>query len=377
MSLNIVEKSKDHSDKLTWGIQLLFGLVITQGLLINRDLVIAPQSGSMLRWIVLIVIMSTTIMSWVGFSFVTLSNPYMLRRSYIEYCRYFSDILIVIIYAYAIYATNITNERSSVDNLLTALPIIFLLYIASGYLRRKTYGPRASNLFDLSAYFIIFTIIKLLSMVGTYDHTSLLVYVFGAGIIMITYRMSPIHKVIKSISFSKRLKIGVDIDGVLANQITGLLPAINAKYKLDIKYGDIKDWRQPISETSIDKLIINAQANDIRYVLGMPTTRNAKRMFRKLMSIRGDTISVVTARSENCREITEQWLLNNGLVPDDYISSSEARKGEHGLDILIDDYTGNIKQFLEKQNTFAILYKQPWNANIGTDFDVHINANRL
>jgi hypothetical protein len=39
------------------------------------------------------------------------------------------------------------------------------------------------------------------------------------------------------------------------------------------------------------------------------------------------------------------------------------KKSQLATDILIDDYIGNIKEFLDGTNGFAILLDQPWNRN--------------
>jgi hypothetical protein len=76
---------------------------------------------------------------------------------------------------------------------------------------------------------------------------------------------------------------------------------------------------------------------------------------------RGHRIVITSARPAEAEALTEQWLERNGLEHDALQPSREARKSEHGADVLIDDYTGNIVGFMENTSKWGILVDQPWN----------------
>jgi hypothetical protein len=72
----------------------------------------------------------------------------------------------------------------------------------------------------------------------------------------------------------KGRSVGVDPDGVLANQVIGVLPRVAASYGVVLEYKDIVDWQLPIigveSSSDIAKEIVGAppfQATLIPYTL--------------------------------------------------------------------------------------------------------------
>jgi hypothetical protein len=43
------------------------------------------------------------------------------------------------------------------------------------------------------------------------------------------------------------------------------------------------------------------------------------------------------------------------------VPAQEALKSKHGADALVDDYPGNIAEFLSRSTGVAVLVDQPWN----------------
>lgn len=52
------------------------------------------------------------------------------------------------------------------------------------------------------------------------------------------------------------------------------------------------------------------------------------------------------------------------LAYDELVLAREALKSRHGADALVDDYAGNIAEFLGHSEGIAILVDQPWNQNV-------------
>jgi hypothetical protein len=79
--------------------------------------------------------------------------------------------------------------------------------------------------------------------------------------------------------------LGVDLDGVLANQVVGVLPRIEANYGVVLRYEDVVHWRLPISgtgsSTDIAAEIVAAQS-DREYVLSMPVHDGAQEILDEL-----------------------------------------------------------------------------------------------
>jgi 5'(3')-deoxyribonucleotidase len=176
---------------------------------------------------------------------------------------------------------------------------------------------------------------------------------------VITYRW--VHNHLTKGNREKRhatLVIGVDMDGVLADQVTGILDVANARYGTSLSYEDVREWRLPIGSTDIAELIA-AEMADTVYVGDMPVHPGAKRMMQTLEE-RGRAY-VVTARPPVAEPATQDWLLLNRIPHNGLILAEEGKKHLHALDVLIDDYTGNIAAFLDNGPGRAILVDQPWN----------------
>jgi uncharacterized HAD superfamily protein len=160
----------------------------------------------------------------------------------------------------------------------------------------------------------------------------------------------------------KGLAIGIDLDGVLANQVVGVLSRIQAQYGIVLRYEDITHWRLPIEApdvaTDIASEIVAAQT-DRDYVLSMPVHPGAHEMLEVL---RHDfRIIVLTARAGEALEWSAEWLRINSLHFDSIAGSEEAKKSLHGVDALVDDYLGNVEEFLANTAGPAVLVDQPWN----------------
>jgi uncharacterized HAD superfamily protein len=177
---------------------------------------------------------------------------------------------------------------------------------------------------------------------------------------------------------SSRRSLGVDLDGVLANQIAGVLPLVEALYGVVLTYDDIVDWKLPIigAELSSDIAteIIAAQA-DRDYVLTMPVHLGAKEMLEALG--REYRVVILTARSGEALSWSEEWLKANELPFDNVAGGKESMKSKHGVDALVDDFLGNVNDFLLNASGPVVLVDQPWNRTGRDELREYVVANRL
>ena len=135
----------------------------------------------------------------------------------------------------------------------------------------------------------------------------------------------------------------MDLDGVLANQIHGVLPIVNATHHLDLTYADITDWRLPVGDSDIAVEIVRALESE-QYVRSMPMHEGAKEMLDCIA--RFAVVEIVTARAGEAIPWSTAWLHRHELTFDAIVGASEARKSVHGTDALVDDYPGNIAEFV-------------------------------
>lgn len=163
---------------------------------------------------------------------------------------------------------------------------------------------------------------------------------------------------------TKAYTIGVDMDGVLVDQITPVLPVIKKKYNVDLSYHDITEWELPVGGTDI-KEIIEECLRDKNFTINMPIHENALDTIRILS--RAYEIYVLTSREKLSDEWSREWLRRNELNYSELINCRVTGKAEackeNGIDILIDDRIKNIIEFLLYSNGSAIRFIRPWNSN--------------
>jgi 5' nucleotidase, deoxy (Pyrimidine), cytosolic type C protein (NT5C) len=90
----------------------------------------------------------------------------------------------------------------------------------------------------------------------------------------------------------------------------------------------------------------------------MPLHPGAREMMERL-SLRHHVV-VITARPENARDATEAWLRNNELQYHELAIATERRRACTRR-ILVDDYAGNVTEYLTNTCGTAVLVDQPWN----------------
>ena len=114
----------------------------------------------------------------------------------------------------------------------------------------------------------------------------------------------------------------------------------------------------PLGDSDIAKEIGLALDND-NYILTMPVHSGARQLVDTMYLT--NTIILLTARPPNTRSATLLWLANNGFTFDKLVNATEEKKSLHRSDILVDDYIGNLKDYLTQPHGTAILVRQPWN----------------
>ena len=161
---------------------------------------------------------------------------------------------------------------------------------------------------------------------------------------------------------------------MLANQIDGVLPRVRARLGAKLTYDSITEWRLPIGDSDIATEIAFA-LKDSEYVLGMPVHSGARELVDALYP--KNLVVVLTARPASTKDWTSQWLANNGFTFDDLVNVKEERKSLFNSDVLIDDYIGNIKDYLTHARGTAILVSQPWNKRAPEELAEWTSSGRL
>lgn len=146
------------------------------------------------------------------------------------------------------------------------------------------------------------------------------------------------------------MRILVDIDGVLAEQVSPALDRYNAAHGANVLRSDIVTYNEPVDNTDIGAIIASVDVRDCPLIAG---AREAM-----VQLCRRHHVMIVTARPVALMEPTEAWLVHNRIPYHSWMSTKD--KSDAPGDVLIDDYTGHVAAFAAKGKR-AILFDQPWN----------------
>jgi 5'(3')-deoxyribonucleotidase len=152
------------------------------------------------------------------------------------------------------------------------------------------------------------------------------------------------------------LRIAVDIDGVLADQVSLILKRLNSKYGLKLKKDDITEWDQKIADTNIKIEIENALL-ERDYILSLPLIQGSKEGMKYLYQ--NHHVTVATARPKITEDTTRKWVSSH-FKYHDFCNTKGKSKDCVDSDVLIDDYVPNIEEF-SKNKGVGLLFSQPWN----------------
>lgn len=158
------------------------------------------------------------------------------------------------------------------------------------------------------------------------------------------------------------MKIAIDVDGVLAEQVPLALDRLrNQGHRVSKTKEDIQRWDEPLPEagTDIERAIVES-LEDPEFVLGMEPVEGAVSGVQTLHEA-GHELIVITHRPETSLEATEEWLSKHKLLEYiDEIHGVAGPKVEGRAEVLIDDNPGNIYDFVY-HGGHGIMFRQPWN----------------
>jgi len=176
------------------------------------------------------------------------------------------------------------------------------------------------------------------------------------------------------------MKLGFDIDGIVANMAQAMVDFINEKYKLNYtvnvfgfhelwknKYAEDEKLNRQITQDMYDEIIGNQEA-----LLKIPPYTEAVRVLQKFKK-NGHSLHFITARKDASKKSTFNWFRKN-KIPFDTIhitgSLKRPRKGMLGRTLNLDFYIDDQDEYLEEMYTYKnrwrkglFLFTRPWNEN--------------
>jgi uncharacterized HAD superfamily protein len=157
------------------------------------------------------------------------------------------------------------------------------------------------------------------------------------------------------------LVIGVDIDGVIVDYASAMLPLLREICGRPIEYQDL--GRRDLGEAlSIDgKTVTNVWER----ILISNLLRNAQPIsgaIEGLSALSGHEIWLVTGRPASMRGLTELWFQKKRVKYDYIVFDRMENKLAVGpeFDIFVEDYLEEACAIAEA-GVFSILFNQPWN----------------
>jgi 5'(3')-deoxyribonucleotidase len=156
------------------------------------------------------------------------------------------------------------------------------------------------------------------------------------------------------------LKIAVDIDGVLADQVGAVLWRIEKEYGLKYLKSDVNRAHWTFSGREIWSEIARLLA-DPEYTLSIPLIEGSQKGIEQLAD---HDVCVVTARRPNAEDATKQWLSNHFPCLTEYYHARTGMKHNIPSDVLIDDLDMNVVEFVKSDpSRRGILFVHSWSIN--------------
>lgn len=159
----------------------------------------------------------------------------------------------------------------------------------------------------------------------------------------------------------KPLRVGVDVDGVLADHVSGFLARVSRKHGTTLEYEDLVAGGAAGSQLDV-RLEIDEAFQDEEHVLGLPAYEQVRQAMDELHAIAH--VTVITSRSPDTDPWTEAWLDHHRIARNELVNAGGHDKSRFDLDVLIEDYGPTLAGFLSASpEAVAILIHQPWNSD--------------
>ena len=156
----------------------------------------------------------------------------------------------------------------------------------------------------------------------------------------------------------RKLKIAVDIDGVVSDFVGTFVPLVKERYGVELTHNDIYVHDLflvlGITEQEALELIIETLQRPICLIPG------AAEALKKINE--HNEVSFITARPPSTHEITTRWLYKHKIRYHSLIWLKEGNKhlSEREFDIVIDDHLRELIGFHNKAK-YLVVFDHPWN----------------
>ncbi len=351
-------------------VEIFFAVVLGSSILEFADPLFKGDLGNPSFW-ALISVYITAAASWAGWHNSTNQYPYTTSKA--GYLRAALDALIVVNYAFLLFwgekvgeSFSFTGNNYSLGWYLWGFVAVFILYYFSGRVRIAEYGERASKPSLIKRHgaavligSLIYTVLT--RLLSSRPSWVLWLFVFLPVAAMLRYRWQREWKELpRTIKVNNCSRVAVDLDGVLVEQVIPVLQKIKDETNIELTKCMITDWEYPTGKTNI-KIEIEKAEREEDFIRKMPPIEGAINGMNGLSNKFG--IVIATSREPLTDDWSRNWLKDHNMRYEEFVNTRSSGKILEGINILIDDYIGNIDRFVRSgdQNRQAILFAQPWN----------------
>jgi 5'(3')-deoxyribonucleotidase len=325
-------------------VDIVFGFTISQGFI---KFVSSIQSLDLsISNLLVLLAYAVVILSWLGYHQSVSRYPY--NKSVWSRSRLTFDLVILALYAFLI------SSVSDVTKVLLGLSLIFSAYVITGIFRIKEWSnDRKVSRPELS--FAFGSLFGLMTYVSAFYATAAWVPWFL--VILSLVAVFGYREVRRRLGYPRLMVVGVDVDGVLGDQVSHVLNRLHALGKArNLQKSNITDWNYPLDGSDIAREIEEALL-DKRFVKEMPVVAGSIDAMEHLHE--KFHVVVATSRPKETESETLEWLRRNFQFHE-FVNARDIGKENLGLDVLIDDNLDNIKAFAVSSN-YALLFSQEWN----------------
>lgn len=155
------------------------------------------------------------------------------------------------------------------------------------------------------------------------------------------------------------MRIGIDVDGVLADHLGGFLREYRERTGITLAPEDLHTWdvRLPRSDDTLKRLVDDRLAEET-FLAQLDPIPDAPAGMRRLARDDHELV-IVTHRPPDTHPTTKAWLDEHDIPYDDFVHDVPEQKGTLPLDVLVDDYHRTIAD--APDSVTALLLLQPWN----------------
>ncbi len=162
----------------------------------------------------------------------------------------------------------------------------------------------------------------------------------------------------------KLFRVGVDIDGVLADLATAMTTMMEQETGVKVAKADVNKWDFYVEQLgSVSKMLA---LMDEAWRLGIvPVEEESIAAEMKRLARNSESVSIITARTYDSHPLVVNWLHNHCIRYSNLVFTHlQTDKFDFGIDVLIDDNPKLVGEMAEHPDKLLLLRRQPWNAAV-------------